>query len=129
FDLDFFKEINDKYGHEAGDQLLRTLANNLTKINNSERMIARWGGEEFVIITDDITAAEIESFRDNLMDVISRSEVNYKNNKISVTASMSVCEIQGSDEKTWRKALIAVDKALYQAKNRGRNCVVFSQEK
>ena len=123
-DLDLFKQVNDQYGHEAGDEVLKALAKTLTDFSNSERMVARWGGEEFMIITDDITEGKMEKFCDELMNAIATTEVIYQDQTISVTASIGVCEITGQGNKAWHKALSAADKALYQAKDKGRNCMV-----
>ncbi|WP_188366125.1 tetratricopeptide repeat-containing diguanylate cyclase [Marinicella pacifica] len=123
-DLDLFKDVNDQYGHEAGDEVLKALAKTLTGFVNSERMVARWGGEEFMIISDDLTESEMEKFCDNLMKSIATTNIYYENQQISVTASIGVCEIKAQGDKAWHQALSAADKALYQAKDKGRNCMV-----
>jgi len=126
-DLDLFKEVNDQYGHEAGDKILKALAKTLTDFSNSERMVARWGGEEFMIISDDLTEKGMKDFCDNLMNAIATTSVYYDNQPISVTASIGVCEITGQGDKAWHQALSAADKALYQAKDKGRNCMVCGE--
>lgn len=123
-DLDLFKDVNDQYGHEAGDEVLKALAKTLTGFVNSERMVARWGGEEFMIISDDLTESEMEKFCDNLMKSIATTNIYYENQQISVTASIGVCEIKAQGDKAWHQALSAADKALYKAKDKGRNCMV-----
>ncbi|MFV0544260.1 MAG: diguanylate cyclase [Marinicella pacifica] len=123
-DLDLFKEVNDQYGHEAGDEVLKALAKTLTGFVNSERMVARWGGEEFMMITDDLTEKEMKGFCDNLMHAIATTKIIYEDQTISVTASIGVCAIETKGDKAWHKALSAADKALYKAKDKGRNCMV-----
>ncbi len=126
-DLDLFKEVNDQYGHEAGDEVLKALAKTLTGFVNSDRMVARWGGEEFMIITDDLTEKEMNGFCDSLMHAIASTKIVYEGETISVTASIGVCSIEAKGDKAWHKALSAADKALYQAKEKGRNCMVCNQ--
>jgi diguanylate cyclase (GGDEF) domain len=123
-DLDLFKDVNDQYGHEAGDEVLKALAKTLNDFSNSERIVTRWGGEEFMLISEDISAAQMADFCDDLMTAIATTKVIYQGQAISVTASIGVSEITATGDKAWHQALTAADKALYQAKDQGRNCMV-----
>ncbi|KAA3649076.1 MAG: diguanylate cyclase [Proteobacteria bacterium] len=128
-DLDLFKQVNDEYGHEAGDEVLKALAKTLSKFINPNRMVARWGGEEFMMISDDITESEMSGFCDGLMTAIAKTDVYHENQHISVTASIGVSTIKEEGDKAWHQALSAADKALYQAKDNGRNCMVCGDKK
>lgn len=123
-DLDLFKEVNDHYGHEAGDKVLKALARTLSALTNQNRLVARWGGEEFMFITDDISAQQRVDFCDEIMAKIAATTVSYQGQHIAVTASVGVCEIRAQNDKAWHRALSKADKALYQAKEKGRNCTV-----
>lgn len=123
-DLDMFKHINDQYGHEAGDEVLIGLAKTLLECTNDQRFVGRWGGEEFMLITDDISKHDMSDFCDHLLSAIAQTEINYLDKIISVTASVGVSQMKGTDKKAWHEALTTADKALYRAKDKGRNCVI-----
>jgi len=126
-DLDLFKDINDRYGHETGDDVLIKMSSTLIDFTNEHRFVGRWGGEEFMFITDDVSEAAMSDFCDELRIAIADTIINYQGKKISVTASIGVCRLEGVDKKAWHKALNAADKALYQAKDKGRNCMVCGE--
>lgn len=123
-DLDLFKHINDQYGHEAGDEVLIGLAKTMLACTNDQRFVGRWGGEEFMLITDDVSMNTMVDFCDHLLSAIAQTEINYQGKIISVTASVGVSQMKGTDKKAWHEALTTADKALYRAKDKGRNCVI-----
>lgn len=123
-DLDGFKQVNDVYGHLAGDRLLEVVAERLTAHTRSEDTVARLGGDEFVIALEDIAdAASAKDIALKLIDAISQP-VTIDNIKLSVTASvgMAFSSMSGTDPK---QLLSVADDALYQAKNAGKNTVFF----
>ncbi|MFO8192378.1 MAG: GGDEF domain-containing protein [Bacillota bacterium] len=119
-DLDYFKKINDQYGHQVGDEVLVAFATILKENSRSGDLAARYGGEEFVVLLMQTDAKggkkQAERIRKNLED----KEIGSK--KIKVTASFGVAELKSGDnmDDLLRKA----DEALYRAKGQGRNRVV-----
>lgn len=118
-DVDHFKAVNDTYGHEAGDRALIALTRLLTARARPTDVVARWGGEEFVIMLDDRTLADATGFAQDLRVEIERSALDEARRvTISVgVAQMAPGEVLGG-------LLERADKALYAAKDQGRNCVV-----
>ena len=120
-DIDFFKNVNDSYGHDAGDEVLREIAALLKKRFRDTDIVARFGGEEFCILVANMDKKEIFRIFDELREQISQTSVKVKGQVINVTASFGVCtEIQGAMEDMIKQA----DMLLYQAKENGRNRVM-----
>lgn len=117
-DIDHFKEINDRFGHQAGDNTLVEIANFLKQRIRSMDSIGRWGGEEFLICCPETDASQAlllaEELRNGLRTVFSESEN-------AVTISLGVTELQQTQDDS-RSLLARADQALYQAKSDGRNC-------
>lgn len=123
FDIDFFKKINDTYGHPCGDFVLKELAKAvMTKLIRSNDFFARYGGEEFVLIlsgTDQKIAAEVA---ERIRMTIQNHEFIFENKRIPVTISLGVTSKTAKDND-WNVLLERVDKALYTSKQTGRNKV------
>ncbi len=124
FDLDFFKKINDDYGHEAGDKVLSSFGTLIKKYTRTEDIIARYGGEEFVAILTEASKKNAIEFAEHIRSVVESSKFLYKGIRLSVTLSCGVAMRSecGNKDETLRRA----DENLYQAKNSGRNRVVPS---
>jgi diguanylate cyclase (GGDEF)-like protein/PAS domain S-box-containing protein len=126
-DLDYFKQVNDTYGHKAGDMVLQKLGGLLIRNLRAEDIPCRYGGEEFTIM---MPGASLENTRDrakNLLRQINEMEIMYGGAKIKITASIgvSVFPDHGTGEED---ALIRADRALYHAKELGRNQVFVYEE-
>lgn len=122
-DLDNFKQVNDKFGHDAGDQVLIEVAKSLKASAREYDVIARVGGEEFAIITPSISKSDLLSLADRFRQMIADLEVQIDNRTIRPTASIGVATTGETSNNA--KALVkAADKYLYAAKNAGRNQVV-----
>jgi diguanylate cyclase (GGDEF)-like protein len=123
FDTDHFKRINDEYGHLMGDQVLCTVARVITQQLRPRDLVARFGGDEFVMLLPEnnlIQAAQVAE-RLRLAVAATTIEVDETGNTISVTASLGVAQMRTGD--TLDSLLSTTDKALYQAKRGGRNRV------
>ncbi|NOQ30555.1 MAG: diguanylate cyclase [Helicobacteraceae bacterium] len=122
-DIDHFKKINDRYGHNIGDTVLLQLSNILLRHLRNVDIIGRWGGEEFLIL---LPTAEIENAK-KLAEKLRLSIEEYDmDNNLKITTSFGVTEIkQGDDIKS---AVKRADDALYEAKAKGRNCVVVNTQ-
>jgi len=117
-DLDFFKRVNDTYGHQVGDDVLQRFTQVISKNIRSSDVFARWGGEEFILLLPNISIANAYNIADTLRKKI--EETNFKDVG-TVTCSIGISEfIEGDNLTTW---LFRVDEALYKAKENGRNRV------
>jgi len=118
FDIDHFKNINDMYGHNAGDRVLQELAGLVSKVVRKHDLFARWGGEEFVIMVTNTELLGAEIFAEKLRMLIGKSDFL---GGVHLTSSFGVAEFSPYDTN---EALInRADKALYRAKTGGRNRV------
>jgi diguanylate cyclase (GGDEF)-like protein len=124
-DLDNFKKINDEYGHDKGDMVLVAVSNCLKKLKNSHNFIGRWGGEEFILITDDINTQDIQQFSNKVLKNISQLQLGDENKKIHITASIGISDVKENSKHAWDASLNQADNAMYQAKDNGRNCSVL----
>ncbi len=119
FDIDWFKKINDTYGHQAGDEVLKELSNLTKEIVRSTDIVSRWGGEEFLILC-------METDLDTAKNLAQRLREATENYQFSVgkkvTISIGVEEFDG--DESIDELLKNVDNKLYRAKDSGRNCVM-----
>jgi diguanylate cyclase len=119
-DVDWFKKVNDQHGHGAGDLVLQALATTLkTRLRKSD-IIARFGGEEFVILMPETNAAQAIDVLNKLREVVAQSPVNFEQIARSITVSLGITAFQGKDNL--ESAFTRADRALYDAKDAGRNC-------
>ncbi|HAT2106049.1 TPA: diguanylate cyclase [Legionella pneumophila] len=127
-DLDHFKKINDTFGHEAGDFVLKEIGQILNNDIRLGDVATRYGGEEFVLLLFDVDANAAKTRADNLRSAISKLQVKYGAQYVGqVTASIGI-SIYPDDAKSPDELIEAADKALYQAKNKGRNMVLLFSE-
>jgi len=122
WDIDHFKQVNDRYGHQAGDQAIRAVARTLAQNLRETDFVARYGGEEFVVVLVDASADTALVVLDKLRRAIETLRIPLAGTVLTVTASAGVAEFRGDDdpEKVFERA----DRALYEAKRQGRNrCV------
>ncbi len=123
FDVDFFKNVNDKYGHSAGDQVLIEIAETCRRLLRETDTLGRLGGEEFAIILPHTDCSGAEIVAEYLRSAIEDLKVKYLSENIRITASFGVTEISQKDVEL-KNALDRADILLYEAKNRGRNQIV-----
>jgi two-component system cell cycle response regulator len=122
-DLDHFKQINDQHGHDAGDEVLKECANRLRNVVRAVDVVARFGGEEFVIIMPDTEGFAAGRVAERLRQSIETEPFRLQQGRtLHVTASIGVatCAVDcASGDALFKQA----DAALYDAKKSGRNCV------
>jgi diguanylate cyclase len=120
-DIDRFKQINDSYGHKAGDKALKLIARLLKQALRETDFIARYGGEEFVILLTQTPAAQAADVAEKLRAVVEKAEFNNGDARIPITLSIGFSSFHASDgpEEVFARA----DAALYRAKAGGRNQV------
>ena len=125
FDIDHFKQINDKYGHSVGDKTLQIIANQLRKLLPKTDFLARWGGEEFVSLLRDNDIDEAFNKLEDVRNKIAKLPFMFKGQRVSVTVSIGLTELSGRNSVS--EAFDIADKLLYQAKQNGRNQTCFKE--
>jgi len=120
-DLDLFKNVNDTYGHDAGDVVLKFAADILRRLSGEAAVVCRWGGEEFTVLLwhgeDPVQMAE------QIRREIEAAEIDIGGRAIRVTASLGVCAVENRSGITIARLVKSADQCLYQAKAAGRNRV------
>lgn len=124
-DIDYFKKINDAYGHDGGDRVLKALAKRLIDETKGNDLVARFGGEEFCVVLKNISQDEAVKFFVNLRSKIANTNVNVKKDSIKITVSIGL-SFNRSDYSLDELLEIA-DEALYKAKENGRNRVEIAE--
>ncbi len=125
-DLDQFKQVNDRYGHLAGDAVLASVGKLLKEILRSIDTAGRYGGEEFLIILDDTKEQEAQQTAERIRKAIEQFEVIADGKAIKVSISIGVATINNSIDMKDGRLIGKADKALYEAKRSGRNRVVLA---
>jgi diguanylate cyclase (GGDEF)-like protein len=121
-DIDHFKQVNDQYGHDVGDRVLKHSVEQLQSCTRESDELGRWGGEEFLILTPETELAEAENLAQRLCAELADTSFFYQQSEISVTASFGVTRYLNGEGLG--ACLRRTDDALYAAKAKGRNCVV-----
>lgn len=125
-DIDFFKKVNDTYGHDAGDAVLKEVARILSDNMMGHGTVIRWGGEEFLFIFDKETEEDAAKRLSAMLDIIRETVVTYDGQDIRFTMSYGV--ILGDVQRTATEDINMADERLYFAKTHGRNRVVSGAE-
>lgn len=123
FDIDHFKSVNDKFGHWAGDKCLKELIKRIKPMLRETDFVARWGGEEFVILFPGTDMESAAGVAERLRKAIENTRFVYNKQEIAVTVSIGVTEVR-SDDANLEAIFNRADKAMYEAKKKGRNLVV-----
>lgn len=118
-DIDFFKKVNDTYGHQCGDMVLQSVAGKTAAVVRKSDFVARYGGEEFCCLLPETAAEDAEIVAENLRTHIEEIENRFDNNSIKVTISLGISGLTTEDSP--ETLLKRADDALYQAKHSGRN--------
>ena len=122
-DIDDFKKINDTYGHAAGDRTLQVIATSIVKRVGSDVFVGRYGGEEFVLIYSAMEEDKLMKELNLLKQYIASLPFQFKNTKVNITLSLGATHIKSGDNI--HIAFERADKAMYQAKNQGKNQVIY----
>jgi diguanylate cyclase (GGDEF)-like protein len=125
FDLDDFKQINDQYGHPAGDEVLCMVANTCLRESREVDVLARYGGDEFALLIPALQKEQAVQYADRLRRILGESKIEYEGHQLQTTASVGVV--------TWTPAITELerliylmDKALYAAKRAGKDTLRVS---
>ena len=120
-DLDFFKNVNDTYGHAAGDLVLKVTAGIIRQTIRSYDLLGRYGGEEFVLLITDLDASEACKLMERIRENMEHCAINYEGQEIKITCSIGLAKFTSND--TLETSVKKADEALYIAKKSGRNQV------
>ena len=119
FDIDHFKRINDTYGHQAGDRVIKVIGRSIAKRLREVDFFCRYGGEEFVALMPETDSATALAVLEKVRDAIANAAFNYKDQPMSITLSVGLTEFKTND--SLESAFERADQALYTAKSSGRN--------
>ncbi len=126
-DIDHFKQVNDTYGHAAGDAVLKHVADTFVRTLRAHDHLARFGGEEFVALLQDTDAVGMRALADRVREAVAATKVVFEDQAIAVTISIGAALAHDQD-RDMHKVIERADLALYEAKNSGRNRIVISPE-
>lgn len=122
-DLDLFKNINDAFGHSAGDAVLQMVCKTFQSALRKNDFVGRWGGEEFVAILRGVSATELKTIAEKVRAVTAKSELQLDGATLSATISIGATMVCKGDNIS--SIIQRADAALYRSKNSGRNCVTL----
>ena len=123
FDLDHFKSVNDTYGHQAGDQVLKEISGRIKRTIRSYDLLARYGGEEFILFMPEISKDNSIAAAERMRRIVCDTPVEFEGQQIPVSSSFGIA--YAAPINKIEKATQCADEALYEAKESGRNRVVF----
>jgi two-component system, cell cycle response regulator len=122
FDIDFFKKINDQYGHLAGDHVLRELARIVQERTRRDEVFARYGGEEFTIVLPETSLEGASALADTIRERVAAHEFVFQSERIPMTISLGCAKLDANDRSA-QDLIQRADEKLYEAKRLGRNRV------
>ncbi|GAA0479998.1 diguanylate cyclase [Tatumella punctata] len=125
-DIDFFKSINDTYGHDEGDRVLQEISQRLVVLTGSRHRVSRFGGEEFAIVLFDADTEQLYGFAENIRRTVADTPCIIQGKAVPVSVSIGVArDIAGADDQSWipvmNRLLSIADRNLYVSKRNGRN--------
>ncbi|KLT22180.1 response regulator/GGDEF domain protein [Wolbachia endosymbiont of Armadillidium vulgare str. wVulC] len=125
-DIDYFKMVNDNFGHNAGDEFLKQVQKRISENIRVTDLLARFGGEEFVVVMPDTSISDACTIAERVRKIIAKKPfiLADKNTAHNLTVSIGTAEMQKSDLDNIKEFIVRADKYLYKAKNSGRNRVV-----
>lgn len=123
-DIDNFKKINDTYGHECGDYVLKEVSGIMKSSLRAEDAVARWGGEEFLLLLPDLNIAGAKEIAENIRRAIERKVFCYRDELFSLTMTLAVGELAA--DTIFDDCIRSIDYGLYLGKNQSKNCVIDS---
>jgi len=127
-DLDFFKKVNDTYGHDAGDTVLKTFADILKTRSRQSDICARLGGEEFLLMMTHADKEGMKTAVERIRKQFENTSITFEDQTITATASFGIAGFRGTKPPDWNTLVTRADTALYAAKHKGRNRMEFERD-
>jgi len=127
FDIDDFKLCNDYYGHSVGDKCLIEVANTVRNNLRESDWIARWGGDEFLVVFSNVDSETSSKVLLRIMEILKNTKINTDHKTINMSVSIGITELVNDDD--YLSILKRVDMALLDAKNKGKSKIVIDNEK
>lgn len=127
FDIDHFKRVNDTYGHQTGDEVIRSVAEITSRLARETDFAGRYGGEEFVVLLPGTHLEGAAQFAERLRQAVEQQVLDYQGSPLSYTISLGVATIS-DDMANYQILLERADKALYASKEQGRNRVTLAPQ-
>jgi diguanylate cyclase (GGDEF)-like protein/PAS domain S-box-containing protein len=125
-DIDHFKNFNDRFGHEAGDRIIRTVANTLRASSRPFDVFGRWGGEEFIGIIKDVDPQKLVKIGNRYRKLIEQSSITIENTQVGITVSIGATVVKNNDTKL--TVINRADRLMYECKQKGRNCLASDSD-
>jgi diguanylate cyclase (GGDEF)-like protein len=122
-DIDFFKQVNDNYGHDAGDIVIETLADLLKSFIRDSDMAVRYGGEEFLVLLRNTTHEATMKIASNILKAFKAKSFSFGSDSVTKSLSIGIARLPQDNDSIW-KVIKYADIALYEAKNTGRDKIV-----
>ena len=123
-DLDHFKHVNDNYGHQSGDAVLKRFAEIVQDCLRKEDLLVRYGGEEFCVLLPRLTSERAQLLADRLRAQVAHASFTFSRHSIAITTSIGVSSVERGEKGNVDAILARADEALYRAKQSGRNRVI-----
>jgi len=123
FDIDHFKKINDTYGHDGGDVILKTFASLLMKLTRDIDIVGRYGGEEFISLVNYNNIDELFIYINRIKNIVNKNKFIYNEHKIQITFSAGI-ELRSNNNDP-QSTILKADELLYKAKHTGRNRIIL----
>jgi diguanylate cyclase (GGDEF)-like protein len=123
-DIDFFKKINDNYGHDTGDAVIKRISEILLEQTRDQDIVGRLGGEEFGVLLINSDENEVMKVAQRIRMAVEKETISHNSHTINATVSMGI-SIKNKDTKDFKEFIKAADLNLYKAKESGRNKVVY----
>ena len=120
-DIDYFKKVNDTYGHDEGDAVIREIGKTILKMLRPNDMLCRWGGEEFLLAFPQCDYNSACQVLDRLLSNIRSMEIKTDAGNLQITASVGACIVQPNHTEQYAPYIKIADQALYNAKANGRD--------
>ncbi|MGY3265071.1 diguanylate cyclase domain-containing protein [Lysobacter sp. HA35] len=127
-DVDFFKRVNDTWGHAAGDRVLVEIARRLRTLVRQNDAVVRWGGEEFVLVLPDAAGERLAQLAERVMQNVAGEPIDIGGQSVTVTVSIGAVMSPLQEGVDWQHAMHVADLALYMSKAGGRNCATCVAE-
>jgi diguanylate cyclase (GGDEF)-like protein len=118
-DIDFFKKVNDLYGHNVGDRILRIVATTIINGTRSSDIVSRWGGEEFMILLPHADAKQLKDVAEKIRILVEKSSISVEGKNVEVTIPIGGTLVHKND--TIETLMKRVDELMYKSKSEGRN--------